>query len=346
MLQRKPDAGRDPHWSSDSRASLMLRFGLVLVVIAALLLAAMWLASLWVVARIEAQFPPVGKFVDIDGRGLHYIDRGPRDAPPEKTFLFIHGASGNLNDWLFAFKDQMPGDIRWIAIDRPGHGWSQRGDLVGDSDLGVQANLLSRFLETIGAPKVGVVGHSFGAAVALRLALDHPQRANSLTLIAPVSHPWPGGVAWHYTVTATPVIGPIFARVVAPAAGWLMIDRTIEGIFAPAPVPPGYAEGIAAALVLEPSSFQANGVDVKNLLPQIIAQVPRYSLLAMPLMIITSDTDTVVSPQIHAESLARAVTGSRLIVLPGTGHAPHHSATASVLPLILETNRVLALQRP
>ncbi|MBO6920303.1 MAG: alpha/beta hydrolase, partial [Rhizobiaceae bacterium] len=77
--------------------------------------------------QIGTKYPPIGEFYDVDGIKIHakYIksDR-PTTNPP---VVFIHGASGNLRDQLAPFKDSLNLDADLLFIDRPGHGWSERG---------------------------------------------------------------------------------------------------------------------------------------------------------------------------------------------------------------------------
>jgi pyruvate dehydrogenase E2 component (dihydrolipoamide acetyltransferase) len=77
-----------------------------------------------------------------------------------------------------------------IAIDLPGHGGSSKD--VGDGSLSTLATAVGDALAAAHVTSAHLVGHSLGAAVAARLALDRPKLAASLTLISP---PYlPGGV--------------------------------------------------------------------------------------------------------------------------------------------------------
>ena len=44
------------------------------------------------------------------------------------------------------------------------------------------------------------------------MALNAPEFVRGLVLLSPVSHPWPGGVAWYYTLAASRALGPLFRR--------------------------------------------------------------------------------------------------------------------------------------
>ncbi|NUB44418.1 alpha/beta fold hydrolase [Fertoebacter nigrum] len=94
--------------------------------------------------------------------------------------LALHCSLAHSGEWA-GVAAGLPG-LSLIAPDLPGHGRS--GAWVGQQDL---HDLTTRIaLELAGAGPVDVIGHSFGATVALRLALERPEAVRSLTLIEPV----------------------------------------------------------------------------------------------------------------------------------------------------------------
>ncbi|MGL4404756.1 MAG: alpha/beta fold hydrolase, partial [Notoacmeibacter sp.] len=129
----------------------MIVFGFAGVV--ALLLLASAIATIVMSGRIERRFPPVGSFVEVKGTRLHYVDEGPKDAP---AVLLIHGASSNLRDMLIPARKTLGGNYRLIAVDRPGHGWSERGLFSATPDQ--QAKTLADFLTAISVDKAVVFG--------------------------------------------------------------------------------------------------------------------------------------------------------------------------------------------
>jgi pimeloyl-ACP methyl ester carboxylesterase len=215
---------------------------------------------------------------------------------------------------------------RVIAIDRPGHGWSDRPGGRADAAPARQAALTHEALAAIGVEHAVVVGHSLGGSVATRLALEHPEMVSGLMLLAPATHPWPGGVAWYYTPATTPVLGTLFAHTLAMPFGLAVFDRAIDAVFAPQAPPATYADAAGARLVLRPREFQANAEDVKDLLGYVREQASRCSAIKAPTVIITGDVDKIVSPQIHSAALAREIEGAKLILLPGVGHVPQCAA--------------------
>jgi pimeloyl-ACP methyl ester carboxylesterase len=294
-------------------------------IVIALVLVGLLLAAATAVGTyaIERAYPPAGRFVAVTGGRLHVLELGVADGMP---VVLLHGASGNLQDMRLALGDLLAKRHRVILIDRPGHGWSDRPG--GDEDISPnrQAALIGEALDRLGARRAIIVGHSFAGAVVTAFALAYPDRVAGLVLLAPATHPWPGGIAWFYSLTATPVIGPLFARTVALPAAFPLLDALCRTVFAPQPMPHAYPRQAAIPLLLRPSVFVANARDVAGLWDSVTRQAPRYGEIAAPTVIITGDRDTIVSPEIHSRELAATLPHATLIVLPGVGHAVQHVA--------------------
>jgi pimeloyl-ACP methyl ester carboxylesterase len=286
---------------------------------------------------IERAHPPSGRFVDVAGGRLHVLDLEPREpaGADDTPIVLIHGASANLEEMRLALGDALSRRHRVILVDRPGHGWSERSPDEAFSPAR-QAAMVSEMLDRLGVRRAVIVAHSFGTTVATALALDDPTRVAGLVLIAPATHPRPGAIAWYYRLASAPVIGPLFVRTLALPAGWLLLGPTVAVVFAPQEAPADYAERAAIALVLRPQNFLANARDVAGRNAFVTVQEPRYATIKAPTTIITGDSDSVVSPQVHSQGLATALPHSKLIVLEGVGHVPHYVALDRVVTAIEE----------
>ena len=283
------------------------------------------------VAKIEREHPPAGKFVDVPGGRLHVVELGEARAG-EPAIVMIHGASGNLED-LRPLAERLKGR-HVILIDRPGHGWSDRPGGAADAAPERQAERISQVLTGLAVERAVVVAHSLGGAVATALALAEPARVTGLVLLAPVTHPWTTGIAWYYTLAATPYLGALFAYTVELPIGLLVSGKAVDGVFAPNIAPPDYAERTGTDMVLRPREFMANAQDVAALLDYVTRQSPRYAELKMPVAIFSGGSDDVVSVDIHSRAFAKAVPQTQLTVLPGVGHMPHYVATDLVVNAI------------
>lgn len=277
---------------------------------------------------IERQYPPAGRFVEVTGGRLHVLERGQPDAP---VVVLLHGASGNLQDVNAALGALLATRYRVIMIDRPGHGWSDRPGGDDDASPARQAALIAQALEKLGVARAILVGVSWSGALATNYALTFQERVTGLVLLAPVSHRWPGGIAWNYRLASMPVLGPLFVRTALMLLAYPMLDRLVGAAFAPQAMPDGYPARAALALALRPGEFLANARDVANLKANVTLQAHRYGEIRVPVVILAGDRDTTVSPDIHSKALAAAIPNAKLIILPGVGHIIHHAKAELVI---------------
>lgn len=283
--------------------------------------------------RISQQYPPIGEFVDVGGVRLHLVDEAGPEGDDRPPLVVIHGASANLREPMLAFAGHLRQRQRTLFIDRPGHGWSERRGRA-DASPSAQAALIAAALKAKGIERAVILGISWGGALAAAFAVNHPQQTAGLVFIGPATHPWPGGVDWHYGITVTPVLGTLFSHCLMLPIAWNRVPRAVEGVFSPEAAPTGYSEAIGARLLLRPAEFIANGEDVHDLKANVTALAPRYREIVAPTEIVTGDADAVVWPSIHSVGLERDIAGANVTWLPGAGHMPHHTRRADVLAAI------------
>ncbi len=310
---------------------MLLRILLLLVVLAA---TGLILRSEWVAAEVARAYPSRGAFIDLPGGRLHYRERAPV-GDDRGTVVLVHGASSNHADLLATLGPELS-RYRLIALDRPGHGWSDRLEGSAMADPGRQAAVLMQALDRVAPEGFVLVAHSLAGALATRIALDRPERLRGLVLLGGVTHPWPGGIAWYHHITALPLIGPLFTRLVALPVADLQLEAGAKSVFAPREATPGYVETGEIRLLLRPATFRANSEDIAATHAFVSGQAPRYGDLKVPVIAITGDSDSVVSPTIHSATIAKQAPQGRFVLLPGTGHMPHHAAPEIVVQAIDE----------
>jgi pimeloyl-ACP methyl ester carboxylesterase len=151
-----------------NRASKSFRTNVPLGVSVTLgIMAAMALYNVYRTKQSERQHPP--RFVRIDGVRLHYLEAG--SGP---TIILLHGNVVSAEDFeVSGVLDLLADRYRVIAFDRPGFGYSDRPHGAMWSPA-AQADLLRRAWTALGIDRPIVVGHSWGAMVALALAFNHP----------------------------------------------------------------------------------------------------------------------------------------------------------------------------
>jgi pimeloyl-ACP methyl ester carboxylesterase len=294
-------------------------------VVALAILALITQAGIFVLQRV---YPQQGRTIEVAGAHLNVVDLGPRDAAGPAVVM-IHGASSNLQS-MRPLADLLAEHHRVILIDRPGHGWSTRDDLE-NSTPAMQARMIDEALERLGVGGAIVVVHSLAGALGARVALDYPRRVAGLVMLAPVAYPWPGGVGWYNKVVTTPVIGPLLAFTITLPLGLMLAEPGACSVFAPQVMPSGFVGDSATPLLLRPREFLANAWDLVTLKAAVAEQAQRYGEIKAPVVVITGDTDTTVSPNIHSRRFAATVPNAKLIVLPGVGHMVQYAAPELVV---------------
>lgn len=295
-------------------------------------------------ASVERRFPPTGVFVPVTGGRLHLRDIAPREhsgesIPPERTIVMLHGASCNLLALTLPLAGPLGQRFRVIAIDRPGHGHSERPGGRDSASITQQAALIAEAMAAAGAPRAIVLAHSFAGAVALTLAMDHPERVAGLVLLSPASHPWPGGIDWTYHAGSIPVVDQLFSRLLLAPGATLTMEAGVKSVFAPQEPPPDYVNKTALPLLLRPQEYMANAQDVAGLYDHVLARSPGYRAIKAPTLVIAGNADKIVYTEIHTASLARELPDVTAHVLPGVGHTPHHAATDFVVSEIEALSR-------
>lgn len=299
----------------------------------ALICLALWFGARAYVRRVEARWPPEGRVINVGGARVHVREAGPAEAP---RVLLIHGANANLNELWTPFAADLARDFRVIAMDRPGMGYSSRPRRA--HQLALQAKLAAEVLRNTGDGPAIIVGHSLGAAVALRLALEAPQLVRALVLLAPLSTPWQGHPIWWARLAATPVLGHLFCGLIIPNLGPALAHANIDRNFAPSGAPENYFEKSAVGLAFRPLAFRSSARDVCSASAELAAQAPRYPEIFAPAIVITAEKDRVISPKRHARALAAALPAGELVIAPDTGHMPHQLRPDLALAAIRRVN--------
>ncbi|MCF8033059.1 MAG: alpha/beta hydrolase [Desulfarculaceae bacterium] len=117
-----------------------------------------------------------GGYAVLDGHKVFYIDQGKG----QPAMVLIHGWIGNHKFW----KDMIPGlakGHRVIALDMIGHGQSDAPKLAYTQEL--LARSVLAVMDRAQLKNAVLVGHSMGAAVARRVALEHPARVRALVSV-------------------------------------------------------------------------------------------------------------------------------------------------------------------
>lgn len=285
------------------------------------------------VRRNEGRYPPCGELLNLPDGPTHVIGGGSPGAPP---LVLIHGSDGVALDWPTSplWRD-LAGHARLIAPDRPGHGHTPAP--VG-SPVTVEMNVrrLQQVLEALGIEEpVTLLGHSYGATVALAFAVAAPERVRALVLIAPTAFPVPGLTRLLAYVPLVPVLETLLTRVLllplGRAVAWLEGGRA----FYPHPIPPEW-HAMMLAFSRRRAQVHALAWENRTLARELARLVPAYAELKVPTVILAGAHDRLAPAQAHAVPLAAALPQAALRVLPDGGHQLHWTHPADVVRAVCD----------
>ena len=289
---------------------------LVLILIVALIVAGLVLFAANTARKVEATVPPCGQFAKIDGQRLHYLDTG--GAGP--AIVLIHGLGGTLWNYTYALVDKLSGEFRVIAVDRPGSGYSTRSD-DAPARLAAQADTLAKFIRALGLKQPLLVGHSLGGALSLKIALDHPDCAGAVALIAPltqvqedVPEPFQG------LVINSPLMRKLIAWTLAIPMSIRNAPRLLSIMFGPDAVPADFLTRGGGMLGLRPKSFYNTSSDAVAAMEDMPGMMKRYGGLTIPLGMLFAKGDLILDYRRQGEAMKQQCPALDLVLLDGHGH--------------------------
>ncbi len=129
---------------------------------------------------------PTFEFYSASDRTIHYVEVGHQNRNP---VLFLHGTPGSWSAFGTYLSDpHLASSMNMVAVDRPGFGQSDHGNLL--TSLAEQAQVLKPLVDRLSRDcGIIVVGHSLGAPLAVRMAMDYPEQIAALLLVAPSLDP-------------------------------------------------------------------------------------------------------------------------------------------------------------
>src|SRR4051812_2376200 len=276
----------------------------------------------------ERKYPPIGRFLDVDGVRLHYIEQGQGE-----PLGLIHGNGTLIQDFTINdLVDRLSERFRVIVFDRPGYGYSTRPR--GLWTPRAHATLFEHALAQLGVEHAIVLGHSWGTMVAVSLALQAPRLVRSLVLLSGYYFPTARMDVAMNAPMALPVIGDALRHTVSPPLARLMLPAGIRAMFAPASVPDAFDRLFPKALMLRPIQLRASAEDAAMMTPCVMELEKHYRELKLPVVILTGGDDQIADVDRQSRRLHEEIPQSELIVLPGLGHMVHHLAPDTVIKAI------------
>jgi pimeloyl-ACP methyl ester carboxylesterase len=264
--------------------------------------------------RIERAVPPQGRFIDVDGERMHVLDKGAGPA-----LVLIHGLGGQMGNFTHSLVDRLAKDFRVVALDRPGSGYSTRSK-KGPAGVRAQAAILAKAIRASKLDRPVVVGHSFGGAVALAIALDQPDCAGALALIAPLTQPTTiVPAAFRGLVIRSPLIRLLVAWTVATPATLIAGQFALRQVFSPEAAPTDFATAAGGLLGARPSNIYAASSDIMAVIEDLEEIAPRYGSIRIPVGILFGRGDQILDWRAQGETMREKIPSLDLKIVDG-GH--------------------------
>jgi len=268
------------------------------------------------------------RFVEAAGVRWHVQRLGRIGGP---RVLLLHGTGASTHSWRDVAPRLAP-HAEVLSLDLPGHAFSSPAPPSGRSLPGMAAAIAALLRAVDFAPQV-VAGHSAGAAIALRMALDGALAPRAIVSFNGALLPF-GGVAGRLFVPAArllaaqPLVPKLFAwrsrdpRVIARLIGGTGSALDARGV------------ALYARLVASPAhAAGALGMMAHWDLRALRADLPR---LAVPLHLVVAERDTTVPPVVGAE-VRRLIATADLTRWAGLGHLAHEEAPERAANFILKS---------
>lgn len=229
---------------------------------------------------------------------MHYLVREPRVS--EGTLVLVHGLGTSSSTWL-KIVGMLPQQLRIIAPDLPGFGFSKLKGPEGFADFQQHRAALTSFLKRVPSEPMVLLGHSFGGWLCSWYAALNPDRVNHLILVNSVGVYYRGIESLRETFTVNSVSDT---------------RRLLNGLWRRYP---WYYKPLTGSIYRELTRRHVNdivaSVDFKDLL------VEELSGLTMPVSVIWGKNDGVVSYEV-VDAFLKIVPRVKLQLLENCGHVP------------------------
>jgi abhydrolase domain-containing protein 6 len=244
------------------------------------------------------------KRVEVDGHRIAYLDGGSGE-----PLLLLHGFGASRDNWT-PIARELTRHFRVIAPDLPGYGDSSRRPGAGYS-LDRQLARITGFAHALGLTRFHLGGNSMGGYLAAHYAARNPAAVASLWLLAPAGVM---GAAPSEVMTALARgANPLLVRNEAD------FERVIDLCFVRAPWMPAAFRRVLARRAMADAAFHAGLFG--EMFDAPVAFEDALPGLAIPTLICWGERDRILDAS-GASILQTLLPGSRLALMPGTGHVP------------------------
>ncbi len=184
-------------------------------------------------------------------------------------------------------------------------------------------------LDQLGVRNPVVLGHSWGALVAIAIGLRNDYPIRGLVLASGYYFPTARLDVWMLSGPAIPVIGDLLRYTVAPIISWAILPIVFRKLFAPRSVPANFKNEFPSSLMLRPKQLRAAAEESALLVPAAAQFQFRYQSIQCPVRIFHGTEDQVSEPE-QAQRLNEVLSRSDLHLIQGTGHMVTYADGAAI----------------
>ena len=251
----------------------------------------------------------------------------PADSPHGlrgHDLVFLHGQPGSADDWQ-QVSEQLPAQVRVVAPDRPGYGFSPQPP----TGFAGNARAVVDQLDSRGIQRAVLVGHSYGGGVALSAASLAPHRIEALVLLSSVG---PRCLSGWDRLLAAPGTGPLCALVAWRLTPSIARARLawITWLRGRPLTPDEYVNWqVWAHASRKQNLWRTFLIEQRALVRELDELVAVIPSVQVPTLLLADPKDKVV-PLRTARRLARALPNGRLQLVEGAGHHLPRRASGTV----------------
>jgi pimeloyl-ACP methyl ester carboxylesterase len=271
----------------------------------------------------QALWQSKSNFTEFAGHQVHFVTSGDPDS--ERLIVLLHGFGASA----FSYKDVLDplGELGYvIAYDRAAFGFTERPTSWEENPYGIESQLsvLDQLIDRFGQGKeVVVLGHSAGGNIAASYAVENPEKVDTLILFAPAvltTGGAPGFLNFLFDIPQLNHLGPLLVSTIATSG----LQILYESYFDQNQITDEVLAGYTAPLMVE--GWEKAFWEF-NKAPRNSGVGQRLEELAVPTLVITGDTDTIV-PTADSVIVFQRIKGAELIEISQTGHLPNEEKPA------------------
>ena len=275
------------------------------------------------------------QFLEIDGFNIHY-KRATLETTGALNLVLIHGFGSSLYTWHEVI-DILGQAGQVIAYDRIGYGLSSRPlkkEWQGENPYTPEAQpkIAQELMDEVGFVEAVLIGHAAGAAVALELALEHPEKVTGLILVDAAIYEGSTAPAWVRPLLSTPQfnrLGPLFMRSIAGEPGTLFLRTAWHN-------PENLSDQTLAAYQ---QPYQVDNWDKALWEISKASRKPKFAErlneLSVPTLVISGAEDSIVAPEL-SERLATEIKGADFALFEDCGHIPQEECSTAFADVVLD----------